>query len=72
MKENFGQWCIVNYDGEPYPGIILEVEEDVRVKCMHKNGTNKFYWPREDWYRSWYRDDQIICLMKEVEADGLF
>ena len=35
MKENIGQWCIVKYDGEPYPGIILEVEEDVRVKCMH-------------------------------------
>ena len=67
MKENIGQWCIVKYDGEPYPGIILEVEEDVRVKCMHKNGINKFYWPgpRED--ISWYRDDQIVCLMKEPQ-----
>lgn len=43
-KENIGLWCIVTYDGEPYPGIILEVEDVVRVKCMHKNGTNKFYW----------------------------
>lgn len=35
MKENIGQWCTVNYEGEPYTGIILEAEEDVRVKCMH-------------------------------------
>lgn len=42
-KGNIGQWCIINYDGEPYPGIILEVEDDIKVKCMHKNGTNKFY-----------------------------
>lgn len=32
-------WCIVN------PRIILVVEDDVRVKCMHTNRTNKFYWP---------------------------
>ncbi|XP_039862393.1 uncharacterized protein LOC120718111 [Simochromis diagramma] len=64
-KDHIGQWCIINYNGEPYPGIILEVEEDVKVKCMHKNGTNKFHWPspRED--ITWYRDDQVVCLMKE-------
>lgn len=63
-KENIGEWCIVNYDGDPYPGIILEVEEDIKVKCMYQNGTNKFYWPspRED--VSWYTDEQIVCLMK--------
>ncbi|KAG7479047.1 hypothetical protein JOB18_016372 [Solea senegalensis] len=27
-QENVGQWCIVNYDDEPHPGIILDVEED--------------------------------------------
>ncbi|KAL7402357.1 hypothetical protein ABVT39_013834 [Epinephelus coioides] len=64
-KENIGQWCIVTYDGEPYPGIIVEVEDDVRVKWMHKNGTNKFYWPspRDDIH--WYPDDQTVCLMRE-------
>lgn len=39
MKENIGQWCNVKYDGEPYPRIIVEVEEHARVKCMQKNGT---------------------------------
>ncbi|KAJ4932887.1 hypothetical protein JOQ06_029726, partial [Pogonophryne albipinna] len=22
--EEIGQWCIIKYDGEPFPGIILE------------------------------------------------
>jgi len=66
-KEEIGQWCIIKYDGEPFPGIILEVEEDLKIKCMHRNGINKFYWPspRED--VSWYRDDQIVCLITEPQ-----
>ncbi|KAI4824235.1 hypothetical protein KUCAC02_012761 [Chaenocephalus aceratus] len=39
-----GQWCVVRYDDQPYPGIILEVEEH-KVKCMHRNGINRFFWP---------------------------
>ncbi|KAI4815738.1 hypothetical protein KUCAC02_005869 [Chaenocephalus aceratus] len=30
-KEEIGQWCIIKYDGEPFPGIILEVEEDLKI-----------------------------------------
>lgn len=66
-KDNIGQWCIINYDGEPYPGSILEVEDDIKVKCMHKNGTNKFYWPSPRDDITWYRDDQVVCLMKEPQ-----
>jgi hypothetical protein len=62
-----GQWCIVNYNEQPYPGIILEVEEhNVKVKCMHRNGVNKFYWPRTRDDINWYGDDQIVCLMPEL------
>ncbi len=68
LKENIGQWCIVNYDNDPYPGIILEVEDDIRVKCMHRNGTNKFYWPCPPDDISWYRDDQIVCLIREPQT----
>ncbi|RXM28486.1 hypothetical protein EOD39_9725 [Acipenser ruthenus] len=61
-----GQWCIVNYDEQPYPGVILEVEEhNVKVKCMHRNGVNKFYWPSPRDDINWYGDDQIVCLMPE-------
>ncbi|KAL7842108.1 hypothetical protein SRHO_G00237970 [Serrasalmus rhombeus] len=68
-KVHIGQWCIVNYDADPYPGIILEVEaHNIKVKCMHRNGVNKFFWPspRED--VSWYGDDQIVCFIPEPVA----
>ena len=62
-----GQWCIVNYDEQPYPGIILEVEEhNVKVKCTHSNGVNKFYSPRPRDDINWYGVDQIVCLMPEL------
>lgn len=63
-----GQWCVINYDNDAYPGIILEVEEEsVLVKCMCRNGINKFYWPspRED--INWYADQQIICFIQEPQ-----
>ncbi|KAL7379514.1 hypothetical protein ABVT39_000587 [Epinephelus coioides] len=65
-QHHSGQWCAVGYDDDPYPGIILEVEEhNVKVKWMHRNGINKFFWPslRED--VNWYEDDQIMCLIPE-------
>lgn len=63
-----GQWCVISYDDDAYPGIILEVEEQsVLVKCMGRNGINKFYWPspRED--INWYADQQIICFIQEPQ-----
>ncbi|MEQ2206494.1 hypothetical protein XENOCAPTIV_030133 [Xenoophorus captivus] len=50
-----GQWCVVDYDNEAYPGVIKDAEGNtVKVKCMHHTGINKFHWPslREDmcWY----------------------
>jgi hypothetical protein len=46
---------VVKYDDNLYPGVILDVAEDntAEVKCMHKVGTNRFYWPQIDdvlWY----------------------
>ncbi|KAG9266449.1 hypothetical protein AMEX_G19077 [Astyanax mexicanus] len=64
-----GQWCVVQYDNTPYPGIILQVEEgSVQVKCMRAKGINLFYWPslRED--VNWYEDDQIMCFIPEPLA----
>ncbi|XP_053472676.1 uncharacterized protein LOC128602725 isoform X1 [Ictalurus furcatus] len=64
-----GQWCVVRYDDEPYPGIILKVEENnVEVKCMHRNGVNKFFWPSPRDDINWYHDDQIMCLIPEPLA----
>lgn len=47
-------------------GVILDVEEhNIKVKCMHRNGMNKFYWPgpRED--VNWHDDSQIVCFISE-------
>ncbi len=42
--KHIGEWCIVNYDNEAYPGVIMDVEgHSVKVKCMHRNGVNKFF-----------------------------
>ncbi|KAJ3613562.1 hypothetical protein NHX12_019809 [Muraenolepis orangiensis] len=38
-------------DDDVYPGIIMDVEtHSIPVKCMHRNGVNKYFWttPRED------------------------
>lgn len=67
--KHIGEWCVVNYDNEAYPGIIIEVEEhNIMVKCMHRNGINKFFWrsPRED--VTWYADRQILCLIPEPQV----
>ncbi|KAF4114133.1 hypothetical protein G5714_004356 [Onychostoma macrolepis] len=52
--ELLGQWCMLRYDQELYPGIILSTDEThVQVKCMHRVGPNRFFWPARDdilWY----------------------
>ena len=43
------RYCVVEYDGLPYPGEILDVE----VSAMHRIGVNRFFWqmlPDELWY----------------------
>ena len=62
-----GRWCVVRYDDDPYPGVIMAVEENnIQVNCMHRNGTNKLFWPRRD--LSWYLDSQVLCLIDEPQA----
>lgn len=64
-----GRWCMVKYDDDHYPGIIINVEDDnIQVNCMHRNGINKFFWPGPRKDISWYADNQIVCLIKEPQA----
>lgn len=53
-ESQVGQWCMVKYDGLPYPGIIQYVDvNDIEVKVLHRIGTKRFFWPLlEDvlWY----------------------
>ncbi|KAJ3612762.1 hypothetical protein NHX12_019020 [Muraenolepis orangiensis] len=57
-------------DDDVYPGIIIDVEtHSIPVKCMHRNGVNKYFWttPRED--VSCYADDQLLCLLYPQALD---
>ena len=45
------QYCIVQYDNVPYPGLITNVESDgagLEISVMHSIGDNRFFWPRMD------------------------
>ncbi len=43
-NEMIGKWCVLKYDNDLYPGIILNKDEThVQVKCMHRVGNNKFF-----------------------------
>ena len=68
-----GQHCIVEYDGHPYPGIIVAVDQsDVLVKAMHRVGRlwqNRFFWPSMA-DECWYNYDAIITLIPEPHKVG--
>ena len=56
---------LAEYDGQYYPGIVLnEDDEDVEVKCMHRIGNNRFFWPPLDDV-CWYTKDKVMCIIPE-------
>ncbi|XP_052772638.1 uncharacterized protein LOC128211672 [Mya arenaria] len=58
-----GQYIVVEYDGLPYPGEVLDVdEEDLEVKVMHKIGKNRFFWPLLD-DTLWYYKDKVVTIL---------
>ncbi|XP_041847696.1 uncharacterized protein LOC121644062 isoform X2 [Melanotaenia boesemani] len=68
-SSHVGRWCVVMYDDDPYPGIILAVEDNnIQVNCMHRNGINKFYWPGPRKDVNWYADSQVLCLTEEPQV----
>ena len=60
-----GEWCVVLYDGKPYPGKIEDTDEgSLEVNCMSTVGRNRFYWPLiHD--QIWYEMDNVFCLIPE-------
>lgn len=59
-SEVIGKWCVVRYDDDIFPGIVMATDESyAQVKCMHRIGENRFFWPaRED--ALWYLHDDVI------------
>lgn len=43
-----GQYVIVEFEGQLYPGLVAQVKETtVNVSVFHKSGINKWKWPKE-------------------------
>ncbi|XP_060591766.1 uncharacterized protein LOC132746584 [Ruditapes philippinarum] len=62
-EDLIGLWAVVEYDGLPYPGEILDVDEnDVEVKVMHKIGQNRFFWPLIPDIL-WYEKKKVVTLL---------
>ena len=59
-----GSWCVIKYDSDLYPGIILNTDEThAQVKCLHKGGNNKFFSPLIDDIL-WYLFDDVQELIQ--------
>jgi len=57
-----GKWCVIKYDNDLYPGIIMETDEThALVKCMHRVGVNRFFWPPRDDFL-WYLFDVLEII----------
>ncbi len=57
------QWCCVKYDKEIYPGVVQDLNEThVNVKCMHRIGVNRFFWPQQDDVL-WYLHEDVIRMI---------
>ena len=59
-----GQWCLVDYDGELYPGEVKEVDDDTALVTLHPTGVNTFIVPTRD-DTVWYDGNKIICTIPE-------
>ncbi|WAR26590.1 hypothetical protein MAR_012294 [Mya arenaria] len=59
-----GRYCIIDYDGLPYPGLILDIDEEgAEVSAMCRIGAHRFFWPLiED--RLWYGKEKIVALLE--------
>ncbi len=59
-----GKWCVIKYDNDLYPGIIMETDEThALVKCMHRVGVNRFFWPPRDDFL-WYLFDDVLEIIQ--------
>ena len=66
-----GQWVIVKYDGEEFPGEVTGIDKsDVQVNVMHRSG-NAWKWPRSEDKIFYPRN--ILCIVNPpTVADSLY
>lgn len=60
------RYCVVVYDDQPFPGIVLGVDEEkeLEVQTMHRIGKNRYFWPMRD-NTLWYTKQQVLTLLSE-------
>ena len=59
-----GQYCVVVYNGHPFPGIIRKCDQEAaQVECMLKAGKNRWYFDEKIKDTCWYAHDKIIGLI---------
>ena len=69
-----GWYCVVNYDGKGYPGLIEDAdEESIRIDSMHRVGrkNNIFFWLTKKDTEVWYAYTDVITLIPQpTEIDN--
>ena len=60
IPEDFsiGNWVVVNYNGEEFPGEITSCGSEIEVSVMHKSGNKFWKWPKTI--------DKIVYERKDV------
>lgn len=59
-----GKWCVLKYDNDLYPEITLNTDEaHALVKCLHRAGANRFFWPARDDIL-WYLFDDMLEIIQ--------
>ena len=70
-ESHIGKYCIVQYDGKPYPGLIQAVDEnEVEVNAMRTVGDNRFYWPHPVQDVLWYSAENVLRIIPEPQKVG--
>ncbi|WAR13556.1 hypothetical protein MAR_027736 [Mya arenaria] len=65
-----GRYCIIDCDGLPYPGLILDIDEEgAEVSAMCRVGANRFFWPLVG-DRLWYGKEKIVALLGDRTRIG--
>ncbi|KAI4805510.1 hypothetical protein KUCAC02_010120, partial [Chaenocephalus aceratus] len=63
-----GQWVLVEYDGDLYPGTVIQIVEDqFEVDTMNCAGENRFFYPSIGFPgdKVWYFRDNIKDMIPE-------
>ena len=63
-----GRYCVVNYDGKGYPGLIEDADEEpIRIDSMHRVGrkNNISFWPTKKDTEMWYAYTDIITRIPQ-------